>query len=98
VVYVPFADEYKAFDPVLVHGFAAEDGQGPGELVLPDVGQRVRDDALWLRTSASDRMVVYPGYFVGVSIERCGVSGSEITPYEPAIGFLSLRWNLVAVQ
>lgn len=97
-VYVPFAGDYAAFDPVLVHGFAASAGQGPGELVLPDAGQRVRDDALWLKASSDERMVVYPGYFVGVSIERCGVGSGEITPYEPAIGFLSLRWNLVAVQ
>ena len=97
-VYVPFADNYAAFDPVLVHGFAASAGQGPGELVLPNEDQRVRDDALWLKASNNKRMVVYPGYFVGVSIERCGVGDSEITPYEPAIGFLSLRWNLVAVQ
>ena len=97
VVSVPFAEGYSAFDPVLVHGFGTAVGQGPGTLVLPDTDQRVRDDALWLGVASGTRMVVYPGYFVGISVERCGVTGSA-TPYVPAIGFLSLRWNLVAIQ
>lgn len=97
VVSVPFAEGYSAFDPVLVHGFGTVAGQGPGTLVLPDTDQRVRDDALWLGVASGTRMVVYPGYFVGISVERCGVTGSA-TPYVPAIGFLSLRWNLVAIQ
>lgn len=99
VIGVPFASGYTAFDPVLVHGFgkSASDAK-PGTLVLPDTKQRVSVSALWLLASASEHMVVYPGYFVGLSIERCGLpENSTVTPYTPAIGFLSLRWNLVAV-
>lgn len=101
---VPFAVGYGAFDPVLVHGFGTGDDAGPGALVLPDVPpsgsaqkQRIRRAALWLKANSAgtDPMVVYPGYFVGISIARCGTSG---TPYTAPIGFLSLRWNLVAVQ
>jgi len=95
-VVVPFKDGYSAFDPVLVHGFGTAAGNGPGSLVLTDVdNQRVHDPALWLSTAAGAHMVVYPGYFVGISIARCGTSG---TLYTAPIGFLSLRWNLVAVQ
>jgi len=102
---VPFAVDYGAFDPVLVHGFGtSSDDAGPGALVLPDVPssgsaqkQRIRRAALWLKadSAGTNPMVVYPGYFVGISIARCGTSG---TPYTAPIGFLSLRWNLVAVQ
>jgi hypothetical protein len=62
--------------------------------VLPDTAQRVRKDELWLQTAPNTRLEVYPGYFVGISIERCALESG--TPYTPAIGFLSLRWNLVA--
>lgn len=102
---VPFAAGYGAFDPVLVHGFGtSSDDAGPGALILPDVPpsgsgqkQRIRRAALWLKadSAGTDPMVVYPGYFVGISIARCGTSG---TLYTAPIGFLSLRWNLVAVQ
>ena len=97
-VAVPFASGYGAFDPVLVHGFSdgGEDVAGPGALALASTAQRVRRDALWLQTAAGVRMVVYPGYFVGVSVERDDVAAA--TEYPAAIGFLSLRWNLVAVS
>lgn len=95
-VVVPFKNGYGAFDPVLVHGFGTAVGNGPGSLVLTNVdNQRARDPALWLSTAEGAHMVVYPGYFVGISIARCGTSG---TLYTAPIGFLSLRWNLVAVQ
>ena len=94
-----FAGGYSAFDPILVHGFGNASGVGPGSLVLPDTDQRMRDGSMWLLASADTRMVVYPGYFVGISIERCDLPArSSATPYAPAIGFLSLRWNLVAIS
>jgi len=99
-VYVPFKLGYAAFNPLLLHGFGKAAGAGPGDLVLADIAnQRASDSALWLGTSSSVRMKVYPGYFVGISIERCGLpTGSTVNPYEGAIGFLSLRWNLVAAK
>ena len=100
VVAVPFAAGYSMFDPVLVHGFRNDDADvtAPGTLVLPNTAQRVRDQGLWLGSSGA-RIVVYPGYFVGLVVERCGLpSNSTARPYVPAIGFLSLRWNLVPVS
>ena len=94
-VAVPFEAGHAAFDPVLVHGFNDGEHGGPGTLVLADTVQRVRNGALWLQTAAETRLEVYPGYFVGISVERCALESG--TPYTPAIGFLSLRWNLVAV-
>ena len=99
IVEIPFAAGYKAFDPVLVHGFGngAEGVDAPGTLVLEDTPQRVSRTALWLMSSATGRMTLKPGYFVGISVERCGFDG-EAVPYEAALGFLSLRWNLVAAD
>lgn len=96
-VNVPFKAGYSAFDPILLHGFKNTAEAGLGELVLPDIdNQRARSVALCLGPSDTVHTVVYPGYFVGISVERCGVTGTA-TPYEGALGFLSLRWNLVAV-
>lgn len=92
---VPFPESYAAFNPILMHGFGTIAGSGPGSIVLPDMpGQRHSDAYLWLhREAASDKLLeVYPGYFVGLDIQRCTTSGTD---YTGAIGFLSLRWNLV---
>ena len=95
-VLVPFAGPYTAFDPVLVHGFkATASDTGTGTLVLPDSAQRKRCADLWLKTSTNTPVVVYPGYFVGLAIQRSAATG---TAYTGPIGFLSLRWNLVEVQ
>ena len=97
VVNVAFDDSYTAFDPVLIHGFrTSADGSGPGQLVLPDTDtpQRRAHSVLWLKASSGAPVVVYPGYFVGIAIQRCATSG---TAYTAPIGFMSLRWNLVEV-
>jgi len=96
VVTVPFAAGYRAFDPILLHGFGtgADGVAAPGSLALPDNSQRVSVPALWLMSSATGRVKLKPGYFVGISVERCDVDGTD---YTAPLGFLSLRWNLVPV-
>ena len=90
---VQFAGPYTAFDPVLVHGFRnASNVAGPGTIVLPDTGSRRSEGALWLKQLDGTPVVVHPGYFVGLSIQRCASTG---TAYTAPIGFMSLRWNLV---
>lgn len=90
---VQFTGPYTAFDPVLVHGFRnASNVAGPGTIVLQDTGSRRSEGALWLKQLDGTPVVVHPGYFVGLSIQRCASTG---TAYTAPIGFMSLRWNLV---
>lgn len=94
---VPFRENYGAFDPVLLHGFGSDAEQTrPGTMVIPDGTQRRSIGDLWLKDGDGNPVEVYPGYFVGLAIQRCATSGSA-TPYTAPIGFLSLRWNLVEV-
>lgn len=88
VITVDFTD-YTAFDPILVHGMAS----------LPDVtGPRQYRSGLLLKAeNGTDLAVVRPGYFVGLEIARQGLTGGSAVPYVSALGFLSLRWNLVQV-
>lgn len=78
---------YTAFDPILVHG-------------MPDVedvtGHRQYRRGLLLKEEDGIAAIkVKPGYFVGLEIARQGTPGGSAVPYVPALGFLSLRWNLV---
>ena len=82
---VTFQSGYAAFDPILVHG---RDGADVA-------GQRQRVSDMLLKTTAGTPVVVRPGYFVGIRIDRQGPDG---TPYTSPIGFMSLRWNLVEAQ
>lgn len=84
-VSVRFKPGYTAFDPVLVHGF---DGDVPAGAYISHA------PALLLRQGSGAPIAVRPGYFVAVGIDRCASGG---TPYEAALGFMSLRWNLVKV-
>lgn len=78
--------DYTAFDPILVHGMSD----------LPDsAGRQFRTGLILKQANGVDKVVVRPGYFVGLSISRQGTSGGSAVPYVPALGFLSLRWNLV---
>lgn len=86
VVSVRFSSGYGAFDPVLVHGF--------GSAALADATGRQAVDALLLKDSGGEPITVKPGYFVGLKIERCAPGSG--TAYTAPLGFLSLRWNLVA--
>lgn len=87
VIEVPFDSGHPAFDPVVIHGFAE----------YPDVpAQRTYIPDLMLKKADGSPVVVYPGYFIGVDISR--TSSSANVGYEAAIGFLSLRWNLVSVE
>ena len=93
VVGVPFSASYKAYDPILIHGFrASEDGTGPYPVLTDTPGHRISDGGLWLKDKYGNPAMVYPGYFVGIEITRCATDGAE---YTAPIGFLSLRWNLV---
>ncbi len=88
VVGVGFAEGYSAYDPVVVHGFDS----------VAASAQLQYDFHMRLRKADGADLVVRPGYFVGLDIARCGLAaGSTATAYASPIGFISLRWNLVAV-
>lgn len=87
--YVPvaFPAGYSAFDPVLVHGM-------PG---IPDIaGQRQHVGDLLLKDEHDADLKVRPGCFVAVDVARRGLVGGSAVAYQAPIGFLSLRWNLIA--
>lgn len=87
--YVPvaFPAGYSAFDPVLVHGM-------PG---VPDIaGQRQHVGDLLLKDEHDADLKVRPGCFVAVDVARRGLVGGSAVAYQAPIGFLSLRWNLIA--
>lgn len=89
IVGVEFAAGYSAYDPVVVHGFS--DLQSSGQLRYAA--------AMRLKRADGSDLVVRPGYFVGIDVSRCGLAaGSTATAYTSPIGFVSLRWNLVAVE
>ena len=89
VIGVEFKEGYSAYDPVVVHGF---DGAAASDQLQYRVAMRLK------RADGTD-LVVRPGYFVGLDVARCGLaSGSTATAYTSPIGFISLRWNLVAVE
>lgn len=91
VIPVLLPSGYSAYDPVLIHGFPNLENPASGS-------QRQKIAALRLSSSENAPIVVKPGYFVGIEIERCGYSGTAGSEYVSPIGFLSLRWNLEPVS
>ena len=90
---VAFPAGYVAYNPVLLHGFSTDSGA----VALANIeGQRKSEPLMCLKDEYNKAIEVYPGYFVGIEIQRCAPGGT-LTPYTNPIGFLSLRWNLVEV-
>lgn len=91
---VRFNNGYSAFDPELIHGFP---DTRITDIPADKPGQRQRVQSLLLKQSDGvSPIVVKPGYFVGIRIDRTGPGdSSSVVPYTRSIGFVSLRWNLV---
>lgn len=93
IIPVKFAAGYAGFDPVLLHGFReiAEDTETPQRQYVADLLLKQQDGVT--------PVTVYPGYFIGLDIARCGApADGTATWYTAQLGILSLRWNLVAVR
>lgn len=91
---IRFNNGYNAFDPELIHGFP---DTRITDIPADKPGQRQRVQSLLLKQSdGTSPIVVKPGYFVGIRIDRTGPGdSSSVVPYTRSIGFVSLRWNLV---
>lgn len=85
---IPFEAGYRALDPVYVSGTLV-DG-------VEEDAQHVRADELLLKGADGAPVVVKPGWFVGIRLARCApVNASQ---YTGALGFVSMRWKLVAAR
>ena len=82
---------YNAYDPMLIHNNNAEPGGDVQRKVMQVLG-----DPFPNATESPDYQSVSMGDLIAIKVSRAAITGGG-SPYTGKIGFINLRWQLVAV-